>query len=196
MNHTFHKAVLITLLSLSSSIVQSEQTTHSKDVYTEPKLINRTSPNYPPHELEDANAGAVEVIFMVDKTGKTFEPILGYTSKPQFGIYALNAIKNYRYKPATLNGKPIDSLKRLRVDFAVQDQDDQVSQQFRKHYRTASKELSKENPNKNKIKKRINSMANSSHMSPYSYRHLNSIKHHYASLFKDEQAQIGRRAQN
>ena len=132
----------------------------------------------------------VEVIFMIDKEGNTFEPMVDVSSKSVFEKPALLSVKNFRYEPATLNGNPIESVKRTRVLFLVKNQDDQVSKSFYKSYKSALKELKKEDSNKLKVQGKIKSMENSQHMSPYSYRHLNSVKHAYAEKFDTKQAQI------
>ena len=190
--YTLTLSILLPLYSTASLSTETPAEVKKQQVnnFVKPKIISRTPPNYPQKELDDGNVGVVEATFMVDKTGKTFEPIISYSSKPSFEPFALLSIRSYRYKPATLNGNPVDSISSVRVVFLVDRQDDQVSSQFNKHYKSAYKELEKETPNKSKIEKKIASMENSNNMSAYSYRHLNSIKYTYATQFADEQAQI------
>lgn len=117
MNRTLYTLVLSALLSLSttSTFSAEEESTDKRQTnnFVAPKLIKRTPPNYPSYELNHANAGAVEITFMIDKNGKTFEPIVDYSSKPSFEPLAILALKSYRYKPATFNGEPVDSVKSI-----------------------------------------------------------------------------------
>jgi len=158
--------------------------------FIEPETIKRASPKYPQIELDSANAGMVEMLFMVDKTGKTFEPIIQTSSHKNFETAALASLKKYKYKPATLDGIPVESVKGVRVLFLVDKQTDQVSSKFNKNYKRALKELNNEIVDQKKVEKNIIAMENSPHLSPYAFRHLNTVKHAYAKQFDTTQGEI------
>ena len=180
-------ALFISINSHSSETVSENK---AKDIFVNANPIKRSPPKYPPQELKSGNVGMVDIFFMIDKEGATYEPVIETSSKPSFETPALSALKNYKYKPATLNGEPIESSQSVRIVFLVQNQDDKVSQHFNKHYKSAVNELNKDKPNQDKVKRKIKSMENSDHLSSYSYRHLNTVKYSYAEKFDSKQSQI------
>ena len=165
--------LLLLILPLSSQSEEAKVEIKLEEVFISPKIVKRDNPDYPHSELRNGNAGMVDIQFMVDKEGQTFEPVIETSSRKSFETKALAALKNYQYEAATVNGQAIESVQRVRIVFLIDQQNDQVSKPFYRNYSLATKELSKEQPDINKIKKYITSMENSSHLSAYSYRHLN-----------------------
>ena len=187
------KALTITLLLSNSSISLAdgiELASPQKNTFVNAKVIKKSNPKYPSVELNNANAGMVDITMMIDKNGKPFEPVVDASSRPSFEFNALRSIQNYLYEPATFNGTPIETVTKVRVIFLVARQDDKVDKKFHRNYKSALKELNKKSPDKLKIEKKIQSMENSAYLSPYSYRHLNTLKHSYAEKFSSKQAQI------
>ena len=139
------------------------------------KLIKTFSPVYPQSELFSANAGFVEMWFVVDKNGAVYEAVVSNSSRVGFEEAALEVVKNREYEPATYNGKPIESTDRLRIRFEVIDQKNKVDLQFGYAYRRVVKELKKPEPDKKKISKQIKKMEKSKYLSPYAYVNLSLI---------------------
>ena len=98
------------LILLISAMVKAE------GEYTDPLLkegqIDMYS-NYPAEELSMARTGRVILSFMIDEQGNTFEPMVELANNSKFIDAALRGIKEAKYKPATLNGKPVESWLRM-----------------------------------------------------------------------------------
>lgn len=152
--------------------------------------IKRPPPQYPESELQSSNTGYVELMFMIDEKGKTFEPAIIRSSGPAFEVEALKSVARYKFDPATLNGVPVSSRDSIRIKFIVQNQKNRVHQSFGIAYKKALKELNKPNPKVKKILKQISRMENSSYLSPYAHVNLNLIKYLYSSSFATKQEQI------
>jgi TonB family protein len=50
----------------------------------------------------------VRVSFVISEEGKVIEPMIEDSSHRDFDSSTLNAIEKWRYKPATLGGKPVE----------------------------------------------------------------------------------------
>jgi TonB family protein len=80
------------------------------------KLIHKVAPAYPPAARMQHIHGTVRVRVLIDKEGKVtqLEPVSG----PQELIpAALDAVRQWRYEPALLDGKPVDIHTEITVNF-------------------------------------------------------------------------------
>lgn len=79
-------------------------------------LIERVDPIYPPIAKEQHLEGAVEVNAIISKNGVPV--LLTFVSGEQrLAEAAMAAISLWRYKPALLNGQPVESQIDITVDF-------------------------------------------------------------------------------
>ena len=86
---------------------------------SEPKLIKRVEPVYPPDALAAKLSGMVILDVVIGKDGsvvdaKVLRPV------PMFEAAALEAVRQWKYTPTTLNGEPIEVLLIVTVHFRVQ----------------------------------------------------------------------------
>src|SRR5439155_1793835 len=104
--------------------------------------IKRTAPIYP-FELRAGREGWVALSYIVSPEGKVIEPMIEDSSGiHEFERAALNAVKDWRYKPATLNGEPVEqSMTRTIIRFQLQDRSNGASPSFITKYRTAQEHL-------------------------------------------------------
>jgi TonB family protein len=85
---------------------------------SEPKLIFSTRPVYPPLAKQSNVEGDVIVAAEIDATGK----VVGAkaTAGPMYlRQAALDAIRNWKYEPATLNGKPTSTQISVKIQFRL-----------------------------------------------------------------------------
>jgi TonB family protein len=89
--------------------------------YLGPVPIERTAPYYPFESVRDGKEGWVDVSFIISPDGKVVEPMIeDSTGVRVFEAAALKAVKNWRYKPATLNGEPVEqSMTRTIIRFEI-----------------------------------------------------------------------------
>jgi TonB family protein len=78
------------------------------DAYTPAEPTRRVPPTYPMRALSRGREGWAKVSFIIGEDGAVIEPMIEDSSHPDFDEPTLEAIEKWRYKPATLDGKPIE----------------------------------------------------------------------------------------
>ena len=154
------------------------------------KPISRAKAIYPESELRSANTGFALVFYMIDKQGKTYEPVVVNSSGRAFEREALKVVARSKFEPATLNGNPVNSVNSLRIRFEVSGQSDRVHPDFARDYKSALKELKKTSPKAKKVQKYIRRMEKSTYLSSYAQVNLNLVKFFYGGAFGNAQDQI------
>jgi protein TonB len=79
-------------------------------------LVRRVTPKYPAQALSQRLEGAVVVHAFVDVTGKVSR-VEVVSGSPLLGQSAMDAVKEWRYRPSLLNGKPVASETRITINF-------------------------------------------------------------------------------
>jgi protein TonB len=89
---------------------------------SQPVPTERVSPKYPPRALEISREGWVVVELDIDEYGRPLNPEVVATGESSlFNNSAVSAIKKFRFKPATLDGKAVPVTgKRYKVVYALQ----------------------------------------------------------------------------
>ena len=89
-------------------------------VVSEPRLIKHVAPVYPPDAVAAQLSGMVILDVVIGKDGsvvdaKVLRPI------PMFEAAALEAVRQWKYTPSTLNGEPVEVLLIVTVHFKLQE---------------------------------------------------------------------------
>ncbi len=155
------------------------------NIFVKPDPIKRRPPIYPLKEVRSENAGLVEVDFMVDENGRTFEPLVTRSTDKLFEKSALKAISKYEFKPGTRDGKPVASRSSIRLLFEIRDSQDRVNVGFAHAYRAAAKQFAKEAPDQAKLDRYIRKMKRTTYLTPYALSRLSVIEAKYANEFGD-----------
>jgi len=79
-------------------------------------VLKTVPPIYPPIARIRRLSGAVLVQVTVGKDGKVHNPQF-ISGQPVFRDAAFDAVKQWKFKPATLNGEPIDQTTQIKMDF-------------------------------------------------------------------------------
>jgi TonB family protein len=98
--------------------------------------IERKGPKYPANAARRNQEGWVQVSFVIDEEGNVKDPIVHDSSGIRaFEKAAMNAVKKWRYDPATRDGKPIEQCdSKVQLDFKLGGQGNVVSRKFKKLY--------------------------------------------------------------
>lgn|GEM_PF-5900940 len=88
-------------------------------VDVEPVLVQRVEPNYPPTAYANKVEGQVIVSLLLDVDGKVLQAKVLKSSNEIFNENALVAVKQWVFKPAILNEKPIKYWYRAPIDFKI-----------------------------------------------------------------------------
>jgi len=86
-----------------------------------PQAVRRTAPLYPARARLRGLEGSVELLFVVDVTGRV-QGVEVDESKPEgvFDRAAVAAVKAWRFKPGTREGKPVAVRVRQVLDFHLE----------------------------------------------------------------------------
>ena len=90
-------------------------------VFKGPKVIESTVHlNYPERARDHDEEGWVQLNFMVDPSGKAYEPtIVESTGNPLFEREALRALASSRFTPAKLGDTPVTSSESVKIKFHI-----------------------------------------------------------------------------
>jgi TonB family protein len=82
------------------------------------ELVHRVEPEYPPDALAQGVEGPVKLDAVIDPDGnvKTIQPISG--PQPLFAA-ATDAVRQWRYSPTTLDGRPIQTERQITITFQL-----------------------------------------------------------------------------
>lgn len=84
-----------------------------------PKIIYQTEPEYSEKLRKKKFSGTVVITFVVDERGVPRELTIKSTSNHVFDTPALNAVKQWRFEPATADGQPIPVMTNVEVNFRL-----------------------------------------------------------------------------
>ena len=86
---------------------------------TLPALLVAYAPAYPEIALQEGLSGEATIIFSVDESGTPTAFEIESSSAPEFAEAAIDALKHWRFRPSTLNGKPIRVSSRQQFPFVA-----------------------------------------------------------------------------
>jgi len=81
-----------------------------------PRLLNRVEPVCPPLAKLAHATGLVHVVITIGRDG-TVQEARDVSGGPIFYNAALDAVKQWRYEPALLNGVPVEVQMEVTVEF-------------------------------------------------------------------------------
>jgi protein TonB len=84
-----------------------------------PVPIRTVPPVYPTELRREGVAGVVKVKFTVDVQGNVSDPTVESSSNPGFDKAAIDAIKKWKFKPATQDGTPIAKAVSIPLKFTL-----------------------------------------------------------------------------
>src|ERR1035438_4595723 len=87
------------------------------DCVVGPKAIYAPDPVYPEKEHKAGHEGAVVLVLVVGSDGLTREVRVSRTLSPDFDRAAMDAVNQWRFIPATMNGKPVPVEIDVQVTF-------------------------------------------------------------------------------
>jgi TonB family protein len=82
------------------------------------QLITRVEPRYPPFAIQIRREGRVELHAIISTAG-TIESLEVISGDPFFIESAITAVREWRYRPTILNGRPIEVDTRITVIYTL-----------------------------------------------------------------------------
>jgi TonB family protein len=90
------------------------------DKATRSRITNQTVPIYPPAALRKRMEGTVVMDATIDEDGRVREPFVISSPGSLLDIAAMDAVKQWRYRPLLINGEPICVTTTISVVFHYQ----------------------------------------------------------------------------
>jgi len=84
-----------------------------------PRFTHRETPVYPENMRASGKKGTVELIVLIDKTGKVRKITILKSAGDSFDQAAIDAIKASTFMPAKVEGKPVTALLKMPVKFKL-----------------------------------------------------------------------------
>jgi protein TonB len=84
----------------------------------EANLLHRVQPSYPPLARQAHVQGAVELRAIISKAG-TIENLVVLRGHPMLAAAAIEAVRQWRYRPYLLNNEPIEVETEITVNFVL-----------------------------------------------------------------------------
>jgi protein TonB len=81
-------------------------------------LLKKVQPVYPPNALRMRIEGAVKLSATVGKTG-SITAVKVISGEPLLGQAAMEAVKQWKYKPYLLNGDPVEIQTEVTINFKL-----------------------------------------------------------------------------
>ena len=97
----------------------------AKKGFTSPaSVIGRCVPEYPLISRKHGEKGTLVIAVEVGSSGKTGDiTIVDSTGYPRLDRAGLKAVKNAEFRPAIENGRPVDSIKKIKFVFSLKPAD-------------------------------------------------------------------------
>ncbi|HET7650805.1 MAG TPA: M56 family metallopeptidase [Gammaproteobacteria bacterium] len=91
------------------------------------EILERQTPHYPQFALERGISGSATVSFTLTADGEiTNIKVAHVQGSHLFGQAAVNALKNWKFTPVMINGKPVDQTLTQEFDFRLNSPDDKT----------------------------------------------------------------------
>jgi len=84
----------------------------------EANLIHDVPPTYPPEAGRERIEGAVVLLAVIGKDGSV-QDVRVESGLPILAQAAIEAVKQWRYKPYLLNGEPVEVDSRITINFTL-----------------------------------------------------------------------------
>jgi periplasmic protein TonB len=111
------QALLLTLSVLAIACAAPARDSSSSNDIVAPVVLYKTEPHYPDSLRKQGITGMVRIEGTIDTTGQLRDPRVIVGQEPALNDLALAAVRNWRFKPATLNGQPVEVIFQVDVQF-------------------------------------------------------------------------------
>jgi periplasmic protein TonB len=93
--------------------------TETAAAYEHAEVISNPQPTVPPALHEECFKSCCIARFHIDAEGKTKVRLLSSTGSEEIDDITLSTLKRWKFRPATLDGKPVPSTRRIKVEFQI-----------------------------------------------------------------------------
>lgn len=112
-------ALAILLISSCTSSSRAVQTPGVSDDITPPRVVHKVDPEYPAELRRQGVTGIVTIEGLIDTSGRLVRPRILRSADPRLNEFALAAVREWRFRPGTVNGQPTEVLFEVDVRFSI-----------------------------------------------------------------------------
>ena len=91
----------------------------AKDKITPPVLLEKIEPKYPADAKSEKIQGSVKIQAVIDAAGKVAEATASESPDPRLSQAAVDAVKQWKFKPAQVAGKAVKAKTTITVNFRL-----------------------------------------------------------------------------
>ena len=81
------------------------------------EAVSQRKPRFPRDVPDEVNSGRAVLEFIIDERGLTQLPVIVSSTHEAFGYAAAQAVSSWRFRPPTVNGRPVSIQVRLPMNF-------------------------------------------------------------------------------
>lgn len=115
---------LLFLFAILGAVAVSARA-QTDEIYTKvdenPVPVKTPPPRYPDSLKREGVSGVVAVVIVIDEKGGIMDCKIAKSSHPDFERPALEAVKNWKFKPAKKDGNPVKVRVTVPLRFNVED---------------------------------------------------------------------------
>jgi len=112
--------LFLLLAAFSASIARADDTVYTK-VDENPVPIKTPPPKYPDALKHDGITGVVALVLVIHEKGSIDSVSVAKSSHPEFEKPAMDAVKNWKFKPAKKDGNPVKVRVTIPLRFSIDD---------------------------------------------------------------------------
>lgn len=95
--------------------------TEESSLYTDAQIVHSPKPEIPAELHEQCFKSCCLAKFIIKEDGKSSVKLLSSTGSAEVDEIAVSTLQRWKFKPATVNGKPVESAKKIKVEFEVEE---------------------------------------------------------------------------
>ncbi len=95
--------------------------TEESSYYRDAQIVNAPRPEIPAELHEQCFKSCCLARFIIKQDGNSSVKLLSSTGSAEVDEIAVSTLQRWKFKPATVNGKPVESAKKIKVEFEVEE---------------------------------------------------------------------------
>lgn len=95
--------------------------TEESSYYRDAEIVHCPKPEIPAELHEQCFKSCCLAKFTIKQDGVSSVKLLSSTGSTEVDEIAVSTLQRWKFKPATVNGKPVESAKKIKVEFEVEE---------------------------------------------------------------------------
>ncbi len=95
--------------------------TEESSYYKDAEIVHCPKPEIPAELHEQCFKSCCLAKFTIKRDGVSSVKLLSSTGSTEVDEIAVSTLQRWKFKPATVNGKPVESAKKIKVEFEVEE---------------------------------------------------------------------------